>query len=156
MLRSNSGGSMAPGEAMVVLYRCASARARPLSSFLTDAALLSRCCWFSRGLGNAAATARCARAFYCRAVRAFFFWLGWVRLVRALERFLVLPCVNEMTNDERLRSHFAFARVVGRAKTRQRGSSRLGRPPRRASHFFRDTWKLRIDTELRTGVGLAS
>ena len=37
-------------------------------------------------------------------------------LVRALERFLVLPCVNEMTNDDRLQSHFAFARVVGRAK----------------------------------------
>ena len=55
--------SQAPGEAMVILYyRCASCRA-PLFLFMTGAALLSRCCWPRRGLGNAAATARCARAF---------------------------------------------------------------------------------------------
>ena len=107
---------MAPGLAMIILFIDARRLAPALFLFMTGAALLSRCCWLSRGLGNAAATARCARAFYCRAVRAFFFCLGWVRLVRALERFLGLPCVNEMTNDERLRSHFAFARVVGRAK----------------------------------------
>ena len=40
-------------------------------------------------------------------------WLGWVCLVRALEKFLLLLGVNKMPNHDRLQPHFAFARVCG-------------------------------------------
>ena len=58
-------------------------------------------------------------------MRPFFLWLGWVRLVRALERFLALPCVNEMTTTSAYSSLRVCTRVWAVQNPRRRGSSRL-------------------------------
>ena len=115
--------------------------------FLTGAALLSRCGWLRRGLGNALRRRRVVHARLAAGNDVFFLWLRWVRLVRALERFLLLPCVNEMPDDERLQLTSRLHACVGRAKRQAAREQQTGRPPRRASQASRDAWKLRLVAE---------
>jgi hypothetical protein len=92
-------------------------------------------------------------------------WLGWVRLVRALERLLVIHGVNEMTNDERLRLHVAFARVCGPCKapgsegaagwgSREDGPPRL--PETHGSFVWSQSARRRLLTQLASCKTLAS